>query len=225
MTKRLRKETMIRSKLRNKFNKSRNCVNLQNYRKQRNKCTKALKNTKQQYFNNLNSKSITDTKKFWKTVKPPCSNKNKTANTINLHENNRIIKDNKKIPHTFNKYFTDLTKTLKLKKASPVLKKKSLKHLLRHFKNHSTKKIKKHLNSKEIFTFRVFKETEIIRKIKELLKNKSSTFKDIPVKIMVNSFHINSQVLTNTFNDCMKSGNFPDILKYADITQGRRSDF
>ena len=35
---------------------------------------------------------------------------------------------------------------------------------------------------------------------------------------MVNSFHIYSQVLTNIFNDCVKSSNFPDILKYADIT-------
>ena len=33
---------------------------------------------------------------------------------------------------------------------------------------------------------------------------------------MVNSIH--SQVLTNIFKDCVKSGNFPDILNYADIT-------
>ena len=35
---------------------------------------------------------------------------------------------------------------------------------------------------------------------------------------MINSVHIYSQVLTNIFNDCVKSGKFPDILKYADIT-------
>ena len=138
MTKRLRKEIMIRSRLRNKLDKSRTCANLQNYRKQRNKCTKVLRNAKQQYFNRLNSKSITDTKKLWKSVKPLFSNKSKTGNTIILHENNRIIKDNKKISHTSNKYFTNLTKTLK---RNLPLKKKSLKHLLRHFKNHSTKKI------------------------------------------------------------------------------------
>ena len=86
MKKCLRKEIMIRSKLRNKFKKSRTSVNLQNYRKQRNKCTKVLRKAKQQYFNNLNSKSITDTKKFWKTVKPLFSNKSKTANTIILHK-------------------------------------------------------------------------------------------------------------------------------------------
>ena len=213
MTKRLRKK---RLKLFNKFNKSRTGINLQNYRKQGNKCIKVLQNAKQQYFNNLNSKSITDAKKFWKTMKPLFSNKNKTANTIILDKNNRIIKDNKQISH-MNKYFTSLTKTLKLKKTS-ALKKKSSKHLLRHFKNHFINKIKKHFNSNERYAFREFKETEIIKTIKKLPKNKASTFKDISVKIMMNSVHIYSQVLTNIFNDIVKSGNFPDILKNADIT-------
>ena len=35
---------------------------------------------------------------------------------------------------------------------------------------------------------------------------------------MISSVHINSQVLTNIFNNCAKCGNFPDFLKYADIT-------
>ena len=64
MTKRLRKDIVTRLKLRNKFNRSQAGVNLQNYRKQRNKCKKVIWNAKQQYFNNLNSKSITVTKKF-----------------------------------------------------------------------------------------------------------------------------------------------------------------
>ena len=58
--------------------------------------------------------------------------------------------------------------------------------------NLSTKKIKEHFNSKEIFTCREFKETEIIKTIKVLPKNKTSTFKGIPVKIMINSVHIYS---------------------------------
>ena len=36
----------------------------------------------------------------------------------------------------------------------------------------------------------------------------ATTFKDIPVKIMVSSIQIYSQVLTNIFNNCVKSGNF-----------------
>ena len=44
---------------------------------QRSKCAKVLRNAKQQYFNNLNSKSIADTKKFCKTV-------SKTANWTSI---------------------------------------------------------------------------------------------------------------------------------------------
>ena len=109
-----------------------------------------------------------------------------------------MIKDDKKISHTLTKHFTNLTKTLKLIKTFLALKKKPLKHLLKHFKYHSTIKIKKHFNSKEIFTIREVKETEIINTIKELRKNKTSTFKDIPVKIVVNSAYIYSQVLDIT---------------------------
>ena len=35
---------------------------------------------------------------------------------------------------------------------------------------------------------------------------------------MVNSVHTYSHAITKIFNDSSKSGNFPDILKYADIT-------
>ena len=130
MTKRLRKEIMIGSKLRNKFSKSHTSVNLQSYKKQWNKFSKVLRKAKQKYLNNLNSKSITGTKKFWKTVKSLFSNKSKTANTIILNKSNRIIKDNKNISHTLNKYFTYMTKTLKSKKTPTALKKKSLDNLL-----------------------------------------------------------------------------------------------
>ena len=34
---------------------------------------------------------------------------------------------------------------------------------------------------------------------------------------MVKSVHIYSQLLTNIFNNYVESGNFPDVLKYADI--------
>ena len=115
-----------------------------------------------------------------------------------------------------------MTKTLKLRKASTTLKKQTSKTFLRHFKIHSIKKIKKHFNSEEIFTFREFKETEVIKTIKKLRKDKANTLKDIPVKIMVNSVHIYSQMLTNICNDYVKSGNFPDISKYVDITPAFR---
>ena len=107
---------------------------------------KNFKTYKKQYFKNLNYKNIMNTKKFWTIVKPLFPNKRKTANTIILHENHRIIKDNKKIQHTLNKYFTNLIKTLKLKKDISCSEKQTntVKHLLKHFKNEFITKIQEH---------------------------------------------------------------------------------
>ena len=61
---------MKRSKLRNKFLKSRNLSDRKNYTSQRNLCEKLLKNTKRTYLNNLGMRKVTDNRTFWKTVVP-----------------------------------------------------------------------------------------------------------------------------------------------------------
>ena len=65
--------------------------------------------------------------------------------------------------------------------------------------------MQKQFNSKQKFTLHELQQDEIIKIIKELPKSKASTFKDIPVKIMVNSVHVYSHALTKVFNDCVKS--------------------
>ena len=82
MTRQLAKEIMVRSKLRNEFNKSRTSEKWKKYKQQRNKCLSILKGTKTNYFNNLNPQVITDNKKFWSAVKPLFSDKSKAMNTI-----------------------------------------------------------------------------------------------------------------------------------------------
>ena len=70
MTKSLRKAIMLRSSLKNNFNKKRCDKNWNNYKTQRNFCVKLVHQTKEKYFNNVNVKSVSDNKKFWKTIKP-----------------------------------------------------------------------------------------------------------------------------------------------------------
>ena len=65
MTKELRKEIMLLSKLKNKFNKERNHINWCNYKRQRNHCLSILPKTKKEYFNSLNIKQVSDNKLFW----------------------------------------------------------------------------------------------------------------------------------------------------------------
>ena len=70
MTKSLRKAIMLKSRLKNNFNKKRSDENWENYKKQWNFCVKLPRQTNEKYFSDINVKSISDNKKFWKTIKP-----------------------------------------------------------------------------------------------------------------------------------------------------------
>ena len=68
-------------------------------------------------------------------MKPPrFSNKYNTGNTIILTEGDMIIKKEKLIADTFNNYFADITKTIKLKK-HPNFDGQSLFSIADYFKN------------------------------------------------------------------------------------------
>ena len=111
MMKKLRKEVMTRSRLRNKYNKNRTYENWSNYKKQCNIYTSILKKTKSDYFIIIDIKNITDNKRFGTSVKPLFTDKSKTCNSIILNENDKIIKDGKKIANMFNKYFVNIIKS------------------------------------------------------------------------------------------------------------------
>ena len=64
MSKELRKNIMLRSKLKNSFNKDRSYENWCKYKRQRNFCVNLLRKTKRNFFKNVNEKKISDTFKF-----------------------------------------------------------------------------------------------------------------------------------------------------------------
>ena len=77
VTKELSKAIMLRSKLRNQFLKTRTQEPKINYNKQRNLCVSITRKSKRSYYENLNLKHITESNKFWVTVKLLFSNKKK----------------------------------------------------------------------------------------------------------------------------------------------------
>ena len=77
VTKELSKAIMLRSKLRNQFLKTRTQEPKINYNKQRNLCVSITRKSKRSYYKNLNLKHITESNKFWVTVKLLFSNKKK----------------------------------------------------------------------------------------------------------------------------------------------------
>ena len=97
MTKELRKEIMLRSKLKNKFNKEKNHINWCNYKRQRNHRLSILRKTQKEYFNSLNMKQVSDNKLFWKSVKQFSNDKGSNSSKITLVEENNIISDEEEI--------------------------------------------------------------------------------------------------------------------------------
>ena len=114
--KELRKEIMLQSKLKNKFNKERNHTNRCNYKHHRNGCFSIIRETKKKYFNSLNVKQVSDNKLFSKSVKPLVSDKGSNSSKIILVEENNIISDEEEVANIMNNYFMNATKTLNRKK-------------------------------------------------------------------------------------------------------------
>ena len=104
----------MRSKLRNKFLKSRSNKNREAYKKQRDLCVSLLRQNKKDYYENLDIKSVTDNKMSWKTVVPLFSNKSKRSNKITLSENEKLIINDQKCAEVFNNYFNSIVKELNI---------------------------------------------------------------------------------------------------------------
>ena len=75
MNKKLSKEIMKRSRLRNKFLNTKSDIDRKAYNKQHNYVASLLRNEKKNFYSSLDTKVVTDNRTFWKTVKPLLSEK------------------------------------------------------------------------------------------------------------------------------------------------------
>ena len=73
---------MVRSKLKNKYLKSKSEIDKQKHNKQRNYCVKLLHLKKQKYYESLDISKITDNKTFSKTTTSPFIFKEKLFNKL-----------------------------------------------------------------------------------------------------------------------------------------------
>ena len=102
--KNLRKSTMKRSRLKNKANRSKNPVDIANYKKQRNLIVSLNRQTKSKYFNEVSNTE--SSRPFCETCKPYFSNKHARGDSkIMLIENNKILLKNEQLAKEFNQYF------------------------------------------------------------------------------------------------------------------------
>ena len=105
---------MTRARFQNKFCKEKTEENRRDYNKQRNYCVTLLRKAKKGYYGNLDEKHVTDSKTFWKTVKPFLSDKTVNTPKIRLVEKDEIINNEEKISETFRTFFTNVISNLKI---------------------------------------------------------------------------------------------------------------
>ena len=230
VTKELRKEHMKRTKLLNKYRKEKNDVNERAYKKQRNKCVKLLKKVKISYYGNLKPANITDNKKFWKMVKPLFSDKVKSADSITLIENNKIVSDDKEVADIFNTFFGNAVKMLNIESyehfsfdeyflRTDTENEDPIKRAIEKYADHpSIKKIKEKIPIVSPFSFKETTLKSVMDEIENLNVSKSTPIESIPAKIIKDVKHSVGPKIHIDFNKSVKNGIFPQNLKLADVT-------
>ena len=236
MNKRLSREIMKRSRLRNTFLKSKKEADRIIYNKQRNFCVSLLRKEKKNFFCNIHVTDITDNKRFWKTVKPFFTDKIQVKSKITLIEKHvnidseieedivqKIISKDDEVAQVFNDFFIDIVPNLNIptnthfsedfiKSLDPV------ENALEKFKNHpSISMIKSKNIVSETFSFNNITYENILNKLNSLNIAKSSQLTDIPTKVLKNNPQFFANYLSKNINHCIDHSEFPSDLKQAEV--------
>ena len=167
-------------------------------------------------------KDITDNKKFWKTVKPFLSDKSKTSDKIHLNENGELLNSESETAEVLNN-FLNIVKNLKIPEyenldrnfenvEDPVLR------AILKYKNHPSITVIKEKAKNSVFSFYEVDKDKIKKEINRLNKNKASQKSDIPIKIIHDNVDIFADFIAESFKGAIKTSNFSNCLKLADIT-------
>ena len=149
-------------------------------------CKELLRNTKKQYFNNLDTKKITD--KF-SNKKKVTSNKNSKSNKFILNGDGKTVSNEKESCRTFSTYFVNIISDLQITKIQedasdirsnddPVLA------AINTFQNHFNVVNIKRRQFNSIFSFKNTNENEVRKIVKNLSFRKSCQGSDIAIKII-----------------------------------------
>ena len=223
MNKNLSKAIMSRSKLRNKYNKNPTNENLDAYKTQRNLCVKLSRKSKKDYYNNLETNKITDNKTFWNSVKPLFSDKQKIRQKIILIEDDNIISNEKEVAEKMNNFFLNAVANLDIE--NPFIDEginnsyEGITGILKNYEKHpSILKIKEKVQINETFSFKKTSINEVEHEISRLNKNKTTSYDDIPAKVLCSSSDIVSPIISKIYDNIKTNCVFPDPLKMGNVT-------
>ena len=220
VTNQLRKEIRHRSKLRNKARKEGTSTAKIAYRKQRNKCTKLRRNNIKSYFEKISS-SGTNSKSFWKTINLFLNNKGSHGKEdYILEENGELTKDPDKVGTIFIDYYTNIVEHAT---GTPSVNIPFPEHgdlidaILSHYENHESINAIRNMGLDQAFSLPLANESIVEDIIKKLDASKATGIDNIPARLVKLSINIIKKPLTYVINNCIKNGEFPNLLKIGKI--------
>ena len=223
MTKNLRKAIMRRSALKNKFYNDKSSYSEKMYKKQKNFCSRLYKKERRTFYNNLDLKNFTDSKRFWATIKPFLSGKGISSKNINLKEGDEIVSEERMVAEILNDYFSASVNSLNINENKFIMNTADHIHdpverALHQFKVHpSILKIKERVRGVK-FSFLNVSNEEILREINGLNPKKANTSNSIPINNLKDNADITEKSLHKIINDDISNSYFPDKLKIAEIS-------
>jgi hypothetical protein len=230
MNQTLSKSFMHRSKLKNKFNKNPTEENKILYNQQRNYCVSLLRKEKKKYYNNLDITIFDDNKKFWERVRPLFSDKQKALpRDIILVENEETISDKKEVAEKLNNFFIEAVDNLDIPSYLPEntqhIQNDDIQMIIDIYENHpSIIKIKENVREGDKFLFTDMTSQDLESEILKLDPKKATTQNDIPIKMLIKSYDIISNHLSDHYNKSKNQQIYPTTLKLADVIPVHKKD-
>ena len=225
ISKPFRKAIMKRSYLENLYFKRRTDHSFRNYKRLKNYCSRLYKKERKNFFNKLNTSFVSDNKLFWKTVKPFFSNNGSHRGNIKLAEGDKLLQDDSEVAEELNNFFKEAVSTLDVNENSYIINPDSInisdliEKAISKYKFHpSILLINDKIVNEDKFSFKPISKLDIDKEVQLIIPKKASTSDSILPKILKISSEASADILLNLFNDMLKTGNFPDNLKLADIT-------
>ena len=215
ITKDLRREIRHRSKLSKVAKKANTPIAKLAFRKQRNKCTKLLRESKKAYF-----ESVTQIggKRFWEAIKSFVTDKGTHGNEeYILEENGSLIKDPEKVSEIYIEYYTNIVEhaTGRPPVNIPLTSETTdiIDDILGYYENHAGVSSIKERFTNLSFKLPLAKEEEIYDIIKSIDIKKATGLDDIPPKIIKLAVNVLKKTLTEIINIYINRNSFPNLMK------------
>ena len=229
VTKELRKQISIRSRLRNIANRTGDPSDINSFKNQRNFVNMIRKSAQKNYFKSLNPKKLNMSRTFFNTFKPFFSSKYSPDERILLIENENILTDELEISEVFNEYFTNITDSLNIKQWPESIEVSQIddqvqRAILKYDNHPSIEKIKSHFpyDHQSTFEFTPVSPDIVKDQIKNLDSSKCSSG-PIPINIIKENSETIALFLTDCVNTSMCDCIFPNSLKFADVVPAFKS--